>query len=170
MEICYSCGEPARFGIADLCLDTREIFLDACCEENLDGWLDAIRSTSSKERAQWLLLNAGVAVREVLVNGDSLTWALDYGLRLGEVSFAEAREFIRIHHRHCDPPIGWRFGAAVHNGAVLMGVMTVGRPVSAALARQGCIEVNRVCVKDRELTNIVDIRDNLKCAPTLRAS
>lgn len=51
MEICYSCGEPARFEIADLCLDTREIFLDACCEENLDGWLDAIRSTSSKERA-----------------------------------------------------------------------------------------------------------------------
>jgi hypothetical protein len=155
MEICYSCGEPARFEIADLCLDTREIFLEACCEENLDGWLDAIRSTSSKERAQWLLLNAGVAARDVVVNGDSLSWALDYGLRLGEVSFAEAREFIRIHHRHCDPPVCWKFGAAVNNGAELMGVMAAGRPVSAALARQGCIEVNRVCVKDSHPRQLV---------------
>jgi hypothetical protein len=29
-----------------------------------------------------------------------------------------------------------------------MGVMTVGRPISSALARQGCMEVNRLCVKD----------------------
>jgi hypothetical protein len=155
MEICLSCGEPARFEIAELCLETREVVLDACCEDNLDGWLDAIRSGSAKQRAGWLLMQAGLAVRDVIVHEGSLSWTLDYGLRLGEVSFAEAREFIRIHHRHCDPPVGWKFGAAVFNGAELVGVMTVGRPVAAALARQACIEINRVCVEDRRPTDLV---------------
>ena len=155
MEICFSCGEPARFEIAELCLETREAFLDACCGDNLDGWLDAIRSSSAKQRAEWMLLQAGVAVRDIIVHKGSLGWTLDYGLRLGEISFAEAREFIRIHHRHCDPPVGWKFGAAIFNGPELVGVMTVGRPVAAALARQGCIEINRVCVQDRRPSDLV---------------
>jgi hypothetical protein len=149
MEICGSCSEPARFGIAELCIDTREIILDACCEANLEGWLDAIRDCSPRDRAQWVLDQNGIAVRGVIVAGDSISWALDYGLRLGDISFSEAREFIRIHHRHCDPPVGWKFGAAVRNGSELVGVVTAGCPASPALARQGCIEVNRVCVKDR---------------------
>lgn len=155
MEICCSCGEPARFGIAELCIDTREIILDACCEANLDGWLDAIRGCSSRDRAQWVLDQTGIAVRDVVVAGDSISWALDYGLRLGDISFSEAREFIGIHHRHCDPPVGWKFGAAVRNGSELVGVVTAGRPVSPVLARQGCIEVNRVCVKDHSPRDLV---------------
>jgi len=155
MEICPSCCELARFEIAEICLETREVFLDACCEENLYGWLDAIRFCSPEERSDWMLREAGIAVRDILVAGDSISWTLDYGLRLGDISFAEAREFIGMHHRHCDPPVGWKFGVAVLNGGEIVGVMTAGRPVSAALASQGCIEVNRVCVKDHRPRELV---------------
>lgn len=89
----------------------------------------------------------GIYVRDVIVTDDVLTWTLDYGLRLRPISFAEAKEFIEEHHRHCGPPVGRQYGAAVSNGAEMVGVMTAGRPVSAELARQGCVEVNRVCVR-----------------------
>lgn len=148
MEICPCCGEPARFEIAEVYLSERELVLDACCEANLEGWLDAFRATSRKVRVEWMLREAGIAVHDIVVSKDSISWTLDYGLRLENISLAAAREFIAMHHRHCDPPVGWKFGAAVLNGSDLVGVMTAGRPVSAALAKQGCIEVNRVCVAD----------------------
>jgi hypothetical protein len=155
MEICYSCGDVAYFRVVDVCPDEREIFLDACCDANLDGWLEAIRSCSPAERREWVLRETGAAVRDIVVNCDSISWALDFGLRVEEISFADACDFIRNHHRHCEPPVGWKFGAAVFNGAELVGVMTAGRPVSPALARQGCIEVNRVCVKDHRPRELV---------------
>lgn len=51
------------------------------------------------------------------------------------------------HHRHHDAPQGWRFGLAVWNGPVRVGVAVVGRPVSQALqnAEPGTVEVTRVC-------------------------
>lgn len=148
MEICPSCGELASFEIVEVSIEDREVALSACCESNLEGWLDAVRSASRRERAEWLLRETGVAAKDIIVGEDAISWTLDYGLQLAEISFAEACSFIGTHHRHCEPPVGWKFGAAVHNGDELVGVMTVGRPVSAALAKQGCIEVNRVCVKD----------------------
>lgn len=155
MEICPSCGEAARFEIVDVCLEDREVMVDACCEVNREGWLDAARSCSRRELSDWLLREAGVAVSNIIVGDDCISWTLDYGLRLGTISFAEACEFIGAHHRHCDPPVGWKFGAAVRNGEELVGVMTAGRPVSAALSRQGCIEINRVCVKDYRPRDLV---------------
>ncbi len=148
MEICPCCGEPARFEIAEVYFRKRELLLDACCETNLEGWLDAVRTAPRKVRVEWMLREVGVAVHDIIVSEDAITWTLDYGLRLETISLEEAKKFIALHHRHCDPPVGWKFGAAVRNGGELLGVMTAGRPVSAALAKQGCIEVNRVCVKD----------------------
>ena len=148
MEICPCCGDLARFGVDEVLWDLRELVLSACCDENLKGWLDSIASASRGERAQWMLRETGIYVRDVIATDDTLTWTLDYGLRLHPISFAEAKEFIEEHHRHCRPPVGWQYGAAVSNGADMVGVMTAGRPVSAELARQRCIEVNRVCVKE----------------------
>ena len=148
MDICPCCHNWAEFGVTEVDFEARELMLHFCCEENLSGWLETIRSWSRKERSEWMRLETAIYVRDILLDGDVLRWTLDYGLRLADVSFADAKEFIREHHRHCKPPAGWKYGAAVFNGREMVGVMTAGRPVSAELAWQGCIEVNRVCVKD----------------------
>ena len=148
MDTCPVCGDLARFGVDEVIWELREVVVSACCDENLEGWLETFRSLSRTERAAWMLQETHIHVRDILVSGDVLTWTLDYGLHLQQVSLADAKNFIREHHRHCEPPIGWKYGAAVFNGGELIGVMTAGRPVSAELARQGCIEVNRVCVKE----------------------
>ncbi len=51
-------------------------------------------------------------------------------LTLQPIGFAEASAFIEAHHRHHLPPQGWKFGMAVNDGERLVGVVTVGRPVS----------------------------------------
>lgn len=50
------------------------------------------------------------------------------------------------HHRHHKPPQGWKFGVAVYNGPVRVGVATAGRPVSRVLQAKepNTLEVSRV--------------------------
>jgi len=66
-------------------------------------------------------------------------------LELQPISFAEAAAFIRIHHRHHLPPVGWKFGIAVNNGDRVVGVVTVGRPVARHLDNGFTLEVTRCC-------------------------
>lgn len=148
MDMCLSCGEIAMCSVREVWQESRELELDACCEANLEGWIESIHSWSRQERAQWMYEETGLIVKDLLVSGDVLQWTIDYGLKLGPVSFADAQEFVRCHHRHCKPPVGWKFGQAVFNGCEMVGVMMAGRPVSAALEAQGCLEINRVCVLD----------------------
>ena len=74
-------------------------------------------------------------------------WRAAHGVRLTIVptSFAEACEFIRLHHRHHKPPIGHKFSVAVadEEGKV-RGVATVGRPVARGADDGWTLEVNRV--------------------------
>jgi len=107
MELCSYCGRWASLDVAEVFLDTRELVLDACCEDNLSGWIDSIDLFPRRERARWMFEKTGLIVKDILVANDTLYWTLDYGLELRPVSFAEAKEFIRTHHRHCDPPVGW---------------------------------------------------------------
>lgn len=53
---------------------------------------------------------------------------------------------VDAHHRHHDAPQGWRFGLAVYNGPVRVGVAVVGNPVARKLAEAlpGALEVTRV--------------------------
>lgn len=67
------------------------------------------------------------------------------GLSLQPITYAEACEFIRVHHRHHLPPQGWKFGIAVNDGDQVVGVVTVGRPVSRALDDGWTLEVTRCC-------------------------
>lgn len=156
MEVCPSCGDWVSFAVSEVYPELRELVLDACCHENLSGWIAEIASWSRKRRVQWMLYETGLMVREIVLTEDVLSWTLDYGLRLEPVDFATARDFIRDHHRHCAPPVGWKYGAAVFNGLERIGVVTAGRPVSAELARQGCIEVNRVCVRGTQPHALVE--------------
>ena len=66
-------------------------------------------------------------------------------LSVQPITFAEACAFIRMHHRHHDPPVGWLFGCAVNDGSKVVGVATVGRPVARMLQDGYTAEVNRLC-------------------------
>lgn len=148
MEICPFCGEVAYCSVGEVWQESRELELDACCEANLEGWIESIHFWSRRERARWMYEETGLIVKDLLMSGGVLNWIVDYGLKLGPVSFADAREFVERHHRHSKAPAGWKFGQAVFNGRDMVGVMMAGRPVSAALQAQGCLEINRVCVLD----------------------
>ena len=53
--------------------------------------------------------------------------------------------FIAEHHRHHLPPQGWKFGIAVNDGSKIVGVVTVGRPVSRHKDDGFTAEVTRCC-------------------------
>ena len=58
---------------------------------------------------------------------------------------AQAKDFVRRHHRHHKPPTGMVFSVACVGGdGVVCGVATVGRPVARRLDDGMTLEVNRV--------------------------
>ena len=65
-------------------------------------------------------------------------------LRIVPVDLKTAREFVAVHHRHNDPPIGHKFSVGVAQGDVLVGVAIVGRPVSRVIqSERSTLEVIR---------------------------
>lgn len=68
-------------------------------------------------------------------------------LALQPITFAEACAFVRRHHRHHRPPVGWLFGTAANDGERVVGVVMVGRPVSRVIQDREpyTCEVNRLC-------------------------
>lgn len=69
-------------------------------------------------------------------------------LELQPIDFHEACEFIRRNHAHHKPPIGWKFGIAVNDGEKVVGIVTVGRPVSRRLDNGYTLEVTRCCTDE----------------------
>lgn len=66
------------------------------------------------------------------------------------VSFAEANAFVKQNHRHHGPTVGHKFSVAVADmeatdGAKIVGVAIVGRPVARYLDDGWTLEVNRCC-------------------------
>jgi len=62
------------------------------------------------------------------------------------VTLREARRFIADHHRHNQPPRGWRLGVGLQNGNdELVGVAIGGMPVARALDDGRTLEITRVC-------------------------
>ena len=66
-------------------------------------------------------------------------------LDLQPITYADACDFIKNHHRHHLPPQGWKFGIAVNDGKKIVGVVTVGRPVARHLDNGWTLEVTRNC-------------------------
>ena len=66
-------------------------------------------------------------------------------LHLQPISYLEACQFITDHHSHHLPPQGWKFGIAVNDGEKVVGVITIGRPVSRNLDDGLTLEVTRCC-------------------------
>jgi len=66
-------------------------------------------------------------------------------MELQPISFGEACEFIRQHHRHHAPPVGSKFCVAVNDGEKVVGVAVVGRPVARMSDNGWTLEVTRLC-------------------------
>lgn len=65
-------------------------------------------------------------------------------LRIVPIDLKSAREFVALHHRHNEPPIGHKFSVGVASGDQLVGVAIVGRPVSRVIQSEGAtLEVIR---------------------------
>ena len=66
-------------------------------------------------------------------------------LHLQPVTFEEACAFIDGHHSTHDAPQGWKFGVGLNDGENVVGVATVGRPVSRHQQDGVTLEVTRCC-------------------------
>lgn len=66
-------------------------------------------------------------------------------LSLQPLTLAEANAFILANHRHHGKVVGWKFGVGVSDGARLVGVAIVGRPVARMLDDGRTLEVTRLC-------------------------
>lgn len=66
-------------------------------------------------------------------------------LELQPITFDEATEFVRQHHRHHLPPQGYKFVIGVNDGEKVVGVIIVGRPVALHLDDKWTAEVTRCC-------------------------
>src|SRR5262245_59708707 len=66
-------------------------------------------------------------------------------LCLQPIDFDEACAFVRQCHRHHLPPQGWKWGIAVNDGAKIVGVVTMRRPVARHLDNGWTAAVTRCC-------------------------
>ena len=66
-------------------------------------------------------------------------------LNLQPISQSEANAFIKQHHRHHKPSVGWKFGIGVNDGSEVVGVVVVGRPVARGADDGWPLEVTRCC-------------------------
>lgn len=66
-------------------------------------------------------------------------------LSAAPISFEDAAEFVRAHHRHHTPPVGHKFSIAAMAGHDLVGVVIVGRPVARRRDDGQTLEVTRLC-------------------------
>ena len=69
-------------------------------------------------------------------------------LYLQPITIAEAKVYIREHHRHHKPPTSALFAVAVNDGARVVGVATIGRPVARGRQDGYTAEVTRCCVEE----------------------
>jgi hypothetical protein len=144
---CLHCGQPERAELFEV-WSPREFLMETCC----DGFHEAVNdflAEDPKTAGAWLnKIAAGVIppVRRVLDAGSQLV--LDYNIGIADVGWRDAKALVAQHHRHCPPPAGWRFGAAVRNGPEVIGVAMVGRPGARGYDPAKVVEVNRLCVRE----------------------
>lgn len=65
-------------------------------------------------------------------------------LRLCPLSLAEANAFVLAMHRHHPPVVGHKFSLGAHDGAKVVGVAIVGRPVARGRDDGVTLEVTRL--------------------------
>ena len=145
---CFFCGQAEQVGIADIWTDGA--FQIECCCEAMHG-LVVQEMADDSAWGRTLLQRAGAEEltghRLRRVADDGCTMLLDHQLELQPIAFQAARAFVGRYHQHCGSPAAWRFGTAIHNGYLRLGVVMVGNPVAPALNGRGILEVNRLCIR-----------------------
>lgn len=71
-------------------------------------------------------------------------------LEIVPITFQEACEFVRVHHRHHGVPRSWKFGCGVRDDDKIVGVVIVGRPVNRYRDDGWTLEVIRCCTDGTE--------------------
>ncbi|GAH46961.1 unnamed protein product, partial [marine sediment metagenome] len=61
------------------------------------------------------------------------------------IKLKEAKEFVKRHHRHHNPPVGHICSLAVACDDKIVGVAIIGRPIARALDKGFTAEVTRLC-------------------------
>lgn len=150
--MCPHCGQPEYVEILEVW--GHEFQLDTCCEGTHEEAV-AFMNDDQPGASQWLrakladVLPGGPALRRIADDGVG-GLVLDFHPEIEEITLADVRQFVNQHHRHCDGPVGWRFGCAVSNGGSLtrtrVGVLSAGRPVARMLDQSRIVEVNRLCI------------------------
>lgn len=75
-------------------------------------------------------------------------------MKIVPVSFRQACEFVKEHHRHNKPPVGHKFSVGLQDEAgQLIGVAMAGRPIARALDDGRTLEVNRTCTNGQKNAN-----------------
>lgn len=143
-SICPWCGETLELDVLEYYPEDHHVVLWTCCEGLQAEAMETIKA-DPRGFARWFETMTDRPARQGYnpVGGHA---ALDFGLTLAEIPQADAKAFVRKHHRHCPPPAGWRWGHAVYNGSTLIAVAMVGRPVARKLDHTKVVEVNRLCV------------------------
>lgn len=154
---CTHCGDDELCELFEI-YASGEFQIETCCLGMHEAVNEYLAELDPKEAARWLeTLGHGGDVAPVLpvlrpeglrrVIDDDGQFLLDCNLRVVDVTLREAKAFVAEHHRHCPPPVSWRFGAAVMNGSQRIAVICVGRPVARAFDHTRIVEVNRLCVR-----------------------
>ena len=147
--ICPWCGDAEVLEIADI-WSGHEFMLETCCYARHEQVVAEM--AEDPEWAVELLRHLGAEdltghrLRR-LYDGNFSPPVLDFKLDVRPVSFAVMQAFVGRFHRHCAPPVTWRFGAGIFNGWTQIGVLSVGNPVAIAYGNRGWVEVNRLCVR-----------------------
>lgn len=154
-EPCPVCGEIYFFDLLQAWPGERAWMFETCCEAANEKLIDDLEYACELPMVERLRFLAplrqlfefhGLDLRLVYVDHAEMAIRMDFGLELRDVSQAEAKAFIRAHHRHNAPPAGWRWGKAAFNGDDMVAVTMVGRPVARVLPQDSWVEVNRLCV------------------------
>jgi len=74
-------------------------------------------------------------------------------LHLRTINQKQAFELVKKWHRHHKPPQGWKFGVALQDDIGVLGVTTVGRPVSRNLDDGTTFEITRLAMMDKGIKN-----------------
>lgn len=148
MATCIFCGDEEVCEILEVW--GHEFQLDTCCMARHELFCE--EANASPEAASALLRAMDVEalcgndLRRV-ADGGCGGMVLDWKPEIRGIRRNDAKDFVREHHEHCPPPAGDRFRAAIWNGATLLGVCIVGRPVARMLPQDTWVEVNRLCIR-----------------------
>lgn len=74
-------------------------------------------------------------------------------MRFVPISFKQACDFLRKHHRHNKPPSGWKFGVGLMELNEMVGAATAGRPVARHYEDGVTLEINRTCTNGQKNAN-----------------